>query len=184
MRLCRAHGPFEGSDCPTEGCTEDWQPYVPPAPEPPDLCEVPGCEMPRPCPLHPQAGRHPQLQARRAEREAPAAQPAAGIVARLRFPWGAVAVPLAGVLHIGRDFGSECGCQIEEFDNVSRRHAIVRVADDAVVVEDQLSTNGTTVNGEPAPAYTPRPVGNGDTLGFGAHLRALMEITEAAGDQG
>ena len=100
----------------------------------------------------------------------------------LRFPWGTVAIPPSGVLHIGRDFVDECGCQIADFDNVSRRHAIVRAEGTAVVVQDQLSTNGTTVNGARTEAYQDRVLSHGDTLGFGAHLRVQVEITKDADD--
>lgn len=181
MKLCKAHGPFDGQTCPSPGCMADWMPYVAPAEPPPAVCAAPGCDMPQPCPLHLQASEHPQMRARRAAREEPVAEPAARGVTRLRFPWGLITVPASGVLHIGRDFGIECGDQIAGFDNVSRRHAVIRIADGSVVVEDQLSTNGTTVNGATVAAYTPHPVKHGDTLGFGAHLRALIDIAE--GDQ-
>ncbi|WNG85048.1 FHA domain-containing protein [Mycobacterium sp. ITM-2016-00316] len=178
MNLCKAHGPFDGESCHSPGCIEDWMPYVPPAETPPIVCAAPGCDMPQPCPLHPQASEHPHLRARRAVREDPAAAPVSDEVARVRFPWGPITVPSSGVLNIGRDFGIECGSQISEFDNVSRRHAVIRVADGSVVVEDQLSTNGTTVNGVAVAPYAPHPVKHGDTLGFGAHLRALIECAE------
>ena len=46
-------------------------------------------------------------------------------------------------LVIGRE---DAGCVIED-DEVSRRHALVRVAGDDLVLEDCGSTNGTWVNG-------------------------------------
>ena len=185
MMTCNAHGPFDAPRCPSPGCAELWRPYSAPGPEPAaELCAAPGCDMPRPCPLHPDARQGPQIRGRQAAWESPVTAPTLGASVRLRFPWGTAAVPPSGVLHVGRDFGDECGRQIDEFDNVSRRHAIVRVDGTAIVVEDQLSTNGTTVNGEPATAYTPVPLRHGDALGFGAHLRALVEIAEDAGDHG
>ena len=133
--------------------------------------------------------QQPQVRAHHAARDAPTPAPApashrAAATVRLRFPWGLVAVPQSGVLHIGRDFGGECGCQIAEFYNVSRRHALVRADGLAVVVVDQMSTNGTSVNGELTAAYQERALRHGDTLGFGAHLRVMVEITEDASDHG
>ncbi len=185
LMTCTAHGPFDGDQCPSPGCTELWRPRPATTAEPEQRCTAPGCDMPCPCPLHPQAGQQPQMRAHRAAREAPAAAPHGNTTAvRLRFPWGLVAVPSSGVLHVGRDFGDECGCQIAEFDNVSRRHATIRADGPAAVVVDQMSTNGTSVNGEPTAAYQERVLRNGDTLGFGAHLRVMVEITEDAGDHG
>ena len=141
--------------------------------------------MPCPCPLHAEASQQPQVRAHQAARQAPAAVPhSTTTTVRLRFPWGLVSVPQTGVLHVGRDFGDECGCQIAEFDNVSRRHALIRTEGPAAVVVDQMSTNGTSVNGERTMAYQERVLRNGDTLGFGAHLRATVEITEDASDHG
>jgi len=182
MMTCNAHGQFEGERCPAAGCTEFWRPYLPPAPEPPRVCEAPGCAMPRPCPLHPQAAEQPELRAHMAAREPLIEIPSTGVLVRLQFPWGPIALPASGRLNIGRDFGAECGCQIAEFDNVSRRHAVIRVEGADVVIEDQLSTNGTTVNGEPITAYRPRVLREGDALGFGAHLRARVEMEGGVDD--
>lgn len=180
MMTCNPHGPFDGDRCPVSGCTGFWRPYAVPRPEPSDLCEAPGCEMPRPCHLHPQADEQARFRAHQAARAEPASSRVAA--AQLRFPWGVVAVPPSGLLNIGRDFGAECGSEIADFDNVSRRHAQVRVSDGAVLVVDQLSTNGTTVNGEPTTAYVARVISDGDTVGFGAHLRAVVEVMEQADD--
>lgn len=189
LMTCNAHGPFDGDRCPSPGCTELWRPRPAAAALPDQLCAAPGCEMPCPCPLHPQPSQQPQVRAHHAARDAPTPAPApashrSAATVRLRFPWGLVAVPQSGVLHIGRDFGGECGCQIAEFDNVSRRHALVRADGRAVVVVDQMSTNGTSVNGELTAAYQERALRHGDTLGFGAHLRVMVEITEDASDHG
>ena len=72
---------------------------------------------------------------------------------------------------VGRDFGDECGSEIEGFDNVSRRHAQISMEDGTIFVQDLDSTNGTTINGIPTIPRQRRPVADGDVLGFGAHLR-------------
>lgn len=184
--MCDGHGPFEGDKCPYPGCTGFWRPYVP---ERLEVCDAPGCEMPRPCRLHPPGGARAEAAAHRAARDNPGPgsreEPAVGTGAalqmcpvQLRFPWGQVAVPKSGRLNIGRDYGDECGCEIQGFDNVSRVHAIVRVDRDTVLVEDQASTNGTTVNGIQTTAYVAHQIHNGDILGFGATLRAVVELGE------
>ena len=64
----------------------------------------------------------------------------------LVFPWGQV--PIAGQLGVGRDAGfSPISGQLDAFPTVSRRHAIVGVAQGQWTVRDLGSTNGTYVNG-------------------------------------
>lgn len=76
--------------------------------------------------------------------------------------------------------------------SVSRFHAFMRRGEDGVfVVQDMASTNGTTVNGQSAPARgagPPTPVKPGDNLCFGqvqvtfTDARALREfVLQAAG---
>jgi len=103
---------------------------------------------------------------------APGAAPEAG-APHLRFPWGAIPLTATG-LTIGRDFPEHCGAEIEEFSNVSRRHAQIRHRDGRLFVEDQASTNGTTVNGRPIAPYQPQQVVDGDVIGFGSRLRVVV----------
>ncbi|MFN0156342.1 MAG: FHA domain-containing protein [Gaiella sp.] len=73
--------------------------------------------------------------------------PAAAFV--LQTPWGIQHIPPDG-LRIGRTTEySPLGQEISSrgFDNVSGRHAIIRIEDGAVVVEDVGSKNGTYVDG-------------------------------------
>lgn len=182
--MCPAHGPVTGQAC-IPGCFEALQPYVATPVGPAATCPAPGCGMPLPCPLH--AGSPPdavqrEVTAYRAASGAPSGaaalsgQTAVGGV--LEFPWGAVAIPPAG-LTIGRDFGAECGPQIDTYDNVSRAHARISLEDGQLFVEDVHSTNGTTVNGVVTVPGRPHALGDGDVLGFGNRLRASVRIRMA-----
>lgn len=177
--MCRAHGPIAGQNCEHPGCMETPQPYVA-APEPAvETCSVTGCDMPLPCPLHP-AGNSNSLDA--GQREVLAYQarqisttPTSVSGAAVEFPWGSVEVPPEGLI-VGRDFGLECGAQIDTFDNVSRTHASVSIAEGQLYVEDLGSTNGTTINGRPARCGTQHALADGDVLGFGNRLRATVSV--------
>ena len=138
---------------------------------PPTVCTAPGCDLPHPCPLHPLGGMTVarEVSAHLASVPTP---PARGVL--LRFPWGAV--PVATSITIGRDFASSCGEPIRTFDNVSRRHAQLTVADDGAYIEDLASTNGTTVNGNPSTPHERYRLNEGDVLGFGDDLRAVVNI--------
>lgn len=178
--MCRAHGPISGQTCDHPGCMETPQPYVA-APEPAvESCSVGGCDMPVPCPLHP-AGTSDAIDAGQREVLAyQARQVSAGATgvsgAAVEFPWGPVTVPPEG-LTVGRDFDHACGTQIETFDNVSRTHAAINITDGRLFVEDLGSTNGTTINGRPAPRGTRHALADGDVLGFGNRLRATVSVT-------
>ncbi|MDF1535857.1 MAG: FHA domain-containing protein [bacterium] len=56
---------------------------------------------------------------------------------------------------------------------VSRRHAVIRREDDAYVLEDLGSTNGTVLNREKVPAGEPMILTEGDVIHFG-HLRVVF----------
>jgi predicted component of type VI protein secretion system len=50
--------------------------------------------------------------------------------------------------------------------NVSKAHAEIVVAGDALFVRDLGSTNGTTVNGRPLPGRSAMPIGEEDVVRF------------------
>src|SRR5262249_34406888 len=77
-----------------------------------------------------------------------------------------------GEMVIGREEGSEI--QLED-QRVSHRHAILRVRDGDVTIEDMSSTNGTRVNGADIGHET--PVGPGDQI----DVRGVEVLVE--GDQ-
>jgi hypothetical protein len=176
--MCPAHGPVSGQSCVVPGCFEPLRPYVEERAPAPDTCSATGCDMPPPCPLHLDGGNdaaHREIAAYLATSPASpqSGQPVGADDVALEFPWGPAAVPADG-LTVGRDFGAECGCEIEEFGNVSRLHARITVEDGNVFVEDLNSVNGTTVNSTPTIPLQRHPVVDDDVLGFGAHLRVSV----------
>ncbi len=52
---------------------------------------------------------------------------------------------------------------------VSERHALLRVKDGGVTVEDLSSSNGTLLNGNPLPPGAPYPLSNGDIVEIGPY---------------
>ena len=181
---CRAHGRLSGETCDIPGCFELVEPDVDSVSGPAEPCSAPECGMAVPCPLHqaetaPDAG-HREVAAYLAAADRSAQHdtaPATSAVARLRFPWGPVAVD-ADAFTVGRDYAAQCGAQIEGFTNVSRLHATITARDGGLFIEDQASTNGTTINGRRILKFQPRPLVDGDVVGFGAHLRAVVDTAE------
>lgn len=75
---------------------------------------------------------------------------------------------LLGEMRVGRS--DECEIKIDDA-KVSRKHAVFRVANDVVTVEDLGSANGTMINGTRADRET--RLGNGDKLQFEKHAFTL-----------
>ena len=101
--------------------------------------------------------------------------PAATASCTLQFPWGRVPVP--GRLGIGRETGfSPINRQLDTYPTVSRRHAVISLAQGRWAVRDMGSTNGTFVNGARLDRGETRPIGNGDRVGFSRGLQADVEI--------
>ena len=81
---------------------------------------------------------------------------------------------LDNVIHIGRsdpnlDIFPEIDVteDIAPDKSVSRRHAVIFKQVEEVLVEDVGSINGTYVNGKRLDAFTPQPLGDGETLRLG-----------------
>lgn len=101
----------------------------------------------------------------------------------LVFPWGQV--PIAGQLGVGRDAGfSPISGQLDAFPTVSRRHAIVGVAQGQWTVRDLGSTNGTYVNGTRLAEGETRAIQNGDQVSFSQRLQVRVEIAATGGISG
>ena len=101
----------------------------------------------------------------------------------LVFPWGQV--PIAGQLGVGRDAGfSPISGQLDAFPTVSRRHAIVGVAQGQWTVRDLGSTNGTYVNGTRLAESETRAIQNGDQVSFSQRLQVRVEIAATGGISG
>lgn len=98
----------------------------------------------------------------------------------LAWPWGE-RTPVPAQFLIGRSFGADPALieRLErEYDNVSRRHAMLRIAGDVVSVEDLGSSNGTFLNGIRLPPNRPVRVRNGAKLRFAATLEVSVRIEE------
>lgn len=59
---------------------------------------------------------------------------------------------------------------------VSRRHAIITLAGDQYLIEDQRSTNGTWVNGQRLRPHTPQQLWHGDDIVFSQRVRARLVV--------
>src|SRR5579859_4048062 len=69
--------------------------------------------------------------------------------------------------------GRSAGCQLSLDDPlVSRRHAVLVVSKDGVMIEDLQSRNGVTVNGQRIVGKT--ALGAGDTIGIGSQELTLL----------
>lgn len=82
-----------------------------------------------------------------------------------------VSVPLAGTVIIGRSPDSDLVIA-DEF--VSSSHARIVPSDEGFAVEDLGSTNGTSVNGQPA--TRPRAIQVGDTIEIGQNRLEVVQL--------
>jgi pSer/pThr/pTyr-binding forkhead associated (FHA) protein len=98
---------------------------------------------------------------------------------RLRFrAGGEVDVRRGASLVLGRDPQvSPAAGTLAEFDNVSRRHAVISVdAGGAAWAEDTRSTNGTFVNGARVPPGTRARLRDRDELRLGSDVVAEVSL--------
>lgn len=101
-----------------------------------------------------------------------------GLAASIEWPWGE-RTPIVGELHIGRAAPSAPALieRLErEFDNVSRRHAVLRVHAGQLTVEDLGSANGTFVDAVRLPPHQPLRLRSGAAVRFAADLVAIVSI--------
>lgn len=85
-------------------------------------------------------------------------------------------IALEGEQQVGRTDDSDI---VVDDPRVSRKHAVIRVADQGVTVEDLGSANGTTVNGSPASGAV--RLSDGDVIAFDKH-RFTVAIAGGAAD--
>lgn len=69
-----------------------------------------------------------------------------------------------------------CDLVLED-SSVSRRHARLGRDGDVLYVEDLNSLNGTLIDGEPAPPFTPVPIRPGQVIEIGAVALVLRAIS-------
>lgn len=96
----------------------------------------------------------------------------------IRWPWGETTIIGPETL-VGRVPGvdaSLAGRLARDFDNVSRRHAVLRAGADGITVEDLGSSNGTFVNDIRLPAHQPIRLHDGARVRFAADLAATVHI--------
>jgi hypothetical protein len=80
------------------------------------------------------------------------------------------------LVSIGR---SSSNTLVVQDDQVSGRHLQVQPQGSEYLVIDLGSSNGTTVNGQPLPPHTSRPLRNGDVLVLGGTVRIVVELPSA-----
>lgn len=103
---------------------------------------------------------------------------AAGHRAFLDWPWGG-SLEIVGQVLLGRgaDLPRDLHDRLEQdYDNVSRRHAMLRHADGILTIEDLGSRNGTFLNGHRLAPCAPTPLAHGTRLRFAANLTAVVRI--------
>lgn len=163
---CALHGPQAGGPlCSHPGCIQPLRPAVQPSPSRPPAasCSEPGCGTPLD-----QAGRCPVHSL-----GAPQGRPRY----RLVLPWGTDIPVGAEPVHIGRsDEAGAIGDRLDAFPAVSRRHAVIRLNGDQLVVCDLDSTNGTFVNDEKLTPEQDRPIRGGDVVRIASVVR--IEVRE------
>ncbi|ONI84539.1 hypothetical protein ALI22I_28715 [Saccharothrix sp. ALI-22-I] len=165
------HGPQEDTGqkfCPI--CMEFLVPCVEPLAQMASaVCGEPGCGMPLAdglCPVH---SLDDSPQPRRTTRDP-------GVdSATVLFPWGPVVVD--GEVWIGR--APECGAladRVDRYDNVSRRHAVLRREGAELTVRDQDSLNGTFVNDRRLERGEAKRLRDGDVVRFAADLTGTVHL--------
>ena len=82
-------------------------------------------------------------------------------------------------LLVGRE-DSPLSDDLADYDGVSRRHALVTVVGDRVLVADIGSSNGTFVNGERVNGPGPREIRPGDRIGLGLRCSLVLERSDDA----
>jgi len=106
------------------------------------------------------------------------------VVMRITFPTGNVDIPAGTSVLLGRDPAeSLVAAAFARFDNVSRRHATVRV-DDAghASIKDENSTNGTYVNEDRVLPGTEVRLVDGDRVRLAADVTGDVSLPQAEPD--
>ena len=106
------------------------------------------------------------------------------VVMRITFPTGNVDIPAGTSVLLGRDPAeSLVAAAFARFDNVSRRHATVRV-DDAghASIRDENSTNGTYVNDDRVLPGSEVRLVDGDRVRLAADVTGDVSLPQAEPD--
>lgn len=89
---------------------------------------------------------------------------------------GSARLDPAPAILIGRDLASPVGRLLAAHDNVSRRHAEIRVNHTGVWVSDLGSTNGTYLEGRRLPAGQPTPLIDGSHLRLASNVETVIRV--------
>jgi ribosomal protein S27E len=106
------------------------------------------------------------------------------VVMRITFPTGNVDIPAGTSVLLGRDPAeSLVAAAFARFDNVSRRHATVRVDDSGhASIRDENSTNGTYVNDDRVPPGSEVRLVDGDRVRLAADVTGSVSLPQAEPD--
>jgi hypothetical protein len=106
------------------------------------------------------------------------------VVMRITFPTGNVDIPAGTSVLLGRDPAeSLVAAAFDRFDNVSRRHATIRVDDFGhASIMDENSTNGTYVNDDRVLPGTEVRLVDGDRVRLAADVTGDVSLPQAEPD--
>ncbi|HLI41197.1 MAG TPA: FHA domain-containing protein [Streptosporangiaceae bacterium] len=106
------------------------------------------------------------------------------VVMRITFPTGNVDIPAGTSVLLGRDPAeSLVAAAFSRFDNVSRRHATVKVDDFGhATIRDENSTNGTYVNDDRVLPGTEVRLVDGDRVRLAADVTGSVSLPQAEPD--
>jgi RNA polymerase subunit RPABC4/transcription elongation factor Spt4 len=106
------------------------------------------------------------------------------VVMRITFPTGNVDIPAGTSVLLGRDPAeSLVAAAFARFDNVSRRHATVRVDDSGhASIMDENSTNGTYVNDDRVLPGSEVRLVDGDRVRLAADVTGSVSLPQAEPD--
>ncbi|OGO71764.1 MAG: hypothetical protein A2Z37_00290 [Chloroflexi bacterium RBG_19FT_COMBO_62_14] len=80
------------------------------------------------------------------------------------------------VFTLGRREGNDGVIPVDNSVGVSGQHLTIRFSGGKFTVQDDRSTFGTTVNGQPIPQGRPVPLENGSVIGLGPAVRLKFEV--------
>jgi FHA domain len=96
----------------------------------------------------------------------------------LRFDFGTIELGVGQEMLLGRDATDQRLAALRHLDNVSRSHATIGLTPRGAWVRDESSTNGTFVNGQPAPSGAVVALTQGAELRLASNVRATVQLRE------
>jgi pSer/pThr/pTyr-binding forkhead associated (FHA) protein len=138
------------------------------------ICFTCGANLPRPDTWDDDQPASATIMQEYLKRDDKKTGPISASVLRLSFPTGNVEIPAGTSLLLGRDPAeSLVAAAFSRYENVSRRHATVRVDDEGhASILDEHSTNGTFVNGDRVLPGVAVRLADGDVVRLAADVTA------------